>query len=296
LAIWPAGSRPWTLLDYFPPDFLMFIDESHISIPQVGGMWGGDRARKEVLVDYGFRLPSALDNRPLTFTEFEERLDQAIYVSATPGPYETVKVGGPEHFERRFLLDLDRNLGRTLRRNVDARQRGEGRISEFAPAGRFGTNQHIGIPANESIDRGMLRRVRFDHDLRIAGPPQCAPPRREGFLGSAELRLRERRVGIDDRERADPGHRVVLHDERRCNDAIGGLDRLRERARRRAGFQARRSFRTGDAESSFGDRIKWRAGSMRDDERASTFRERLFQDVQRARTRHEALRLDDAHR
>src|ERR671937_3104646 len=82
------GSRPWTLLDYFPPDFLMFIDESHISIPQVRGMYGGDRSRKEILVEYGFRLPSALDNRPLTFEEFEQRLDQAIYVSATPGPYE----------------------------------------------------------------------------------------------------------------------------------------------------------------------------------------------------------------
>ncbi|MDQ3399869.1 MAG: excinuclease ABC subunit UvrB [Chloroflexota bacterium] len=103
LARRPAGSRPWTLLDYFPPDFLMFIDESHISIPQVGGMWGGDRARKEVLVDYGFRLPSALDNRPLTFAEFEERLDQGIYVSATPGPYETEKVGGTGHFVEQII-------------------------------------------------------------------------------------------------------------------------------------------------------------------------------------------------
>ena len=88
LARRPAGSRPWTLLDYFPPDFLMFVDESHISIPQVRGMYAGDRARKEVLVEYGFRLPSALDNRPLTFDEFEARLDQTIFVSATPGPYE----------------------------------------------------------------------------------------------------------------------------------------------------------------------------------------------------------------
>src|SRR6059036_3854692 len=88
LARRPAGSRPWTLLDYFPPDFLMFVDESHISLPQVRGMFHGDRARKEILVEYGFRLPSALDNRPLTFEEFEQRLDQAIYVSATPGPYE----------------------------------------------------------------------------------------------------------------------------------------------------------------------------------------------------------------
>src|SRR5438128_3250356 len=88
LARRPAGSRPWTLLDYFPPDVLAFVDESHISSPQGRGMYFGDRSRKEILVAYGFRLPSAPDNRPLTFAEFEQRLDQAIYVSATPGPYE----------------------------------------------------------------------------------------------------------------------------------------------------------------------------------------------------------------
>jgi len=93
LARRPAGSRPWTLLDYFPPDFLMFIDESHISIPQVHGMYGGDRSRKEILVEYGFRLPSALDNRPLRFDEFEARLDQTIYVSATPSAYEIQRSG-----------------------------------------------------------------------------------------------------------------------------------------------------------------------------------------------------------
>src|SRR6184192_899467 len=95
LARRPAGSRPWTLLDYFPPDFLMFVDESHISIPQVRGMYFGDRSRKEILVDYGFRLPSALDNRPLTFKEFEDRLDQTIFVSATPGPYELERTPAP---------------------------------------------------------------------------------------------------------------------------------------------------------------------------------------------------------
>ncbi len=84
----PPGSTPWTLLDYFPADWLLFIDESHMSIPQVRGMYNGDQARKNVLVDYGFRLPSALDNRPLMFDEFQEHLNQVIYVSATPGPYE----------------------------------------------------------------------------------------------------------------------------------------------------------------------------------------------------------------
>jgi excinuclease ABC subunit B len=82
------GSPPWTLIDYFPEDFLLFIDESHMTIPQLHGMYHGDRSRKETLVEYGFRLPSALDNRPLNFEEFEKHIGQAIYVSATPGPYE----------------------------------------------------------------------------------------------------------------------------------------------------------------------------------------------------------------
>ena len=88
------GSRPYTLIDYFPDDFVLFVDESHVSIPQVGGMYEGDRSRKQNLVDFGFRLPSALDNRPLKFPEFEKLIKQTIYVSATPGPYEMEKTGG----------------------------------------------------------------------------------------------------------------------------------------------------------------------------------------------------------
>ena len=88
LAQRPAGSTPWTLLDYFPADWLLIIDESHMTVPQVRGMYNGDRARKEVLVEFGFRLPSAMDNRPLRFDEFEDHLNQVVYVSATPGPYE----------------------------------------------------------------------------------------------------------------------------------------------------------------------------------------------------------------
>ncbi|WP_243344163.1 excinuclease ABC subunit UvrB [Anaerococcus sp. AGMB09787] len=88
------GSRPYTLIDYFPDDFILMVDESHVTIPQVGGMYEGDRSRKQNLVDYGFRLPSALDNRPLKFDEFEGLINQAIYVSATPGPYEMEKTSG----------------------------------------------------------------------------------------------------------------------------------------------------------------------------------------------------------
>ena len=88
LAARPAGSRPCTLLDFFPKDYLLVIDESHATVPQIGGMYAGDRSRKTVLVDYGFRLPSALDNRPLAFEEFQSLQNQTIYVSATPGPRE----------------------------------------------------------------------------------------------------------------------------------------------------------------------------------------------------------------
>ena len=88
LSLRPAGSTPWTLLDYFPDDFLLVVDESHMSVPQIRGMYNGDRSRKLTLVDHGFRLPSALDNRPLTFEEWEDHVYQVIYTSATPGPYE----------------------------------------------------------------------------------------------------------------------------------------------------------------------------------------------------------------
>src|SRR5919197_940559 len=89
-----AGEPPPTLIDYFPKDFLLIVDESHQTIPQVGAMYRGDRARKETLVDYGFRLPSALDNRPLKFEEFEQHYATVLFVSATPGDYELEKAGG----------------------------------------------------------------------------------------------------------------------------------------------------------------------------------------------------------
>jgi excinuclease ABC subunit B len=90
----PAGSAPATLLDYFPEDFLLVIDESHVTVPQIGGMYEGDISRKRNLVDFGFRLPSAIDNRPLTWEEFADRIGQTVYLSATPGPYELSQAGG----------------------------------------------------------------------------------------------------------------------------------------------------------------------------------------------------------
>lgn len=129
------GQTPWTLLDYFPDDFLIFIDESHITLPQLRGMYNGDRQRKQTLVDFGFRLPSALDNRPLRFEEFEQHVYQVIYVSATPGPYEREKSAqiveqiirptgllDPEIEVRPTRGQIDDLLGE-IRRRVERKQR-----------------------------------------------------------------------------------------------------------------------------------------------------------------------------
>ncbi|HZO98690.1 MAG TPA: helicase-related protein, partial [Terriglobia bacterium] len=130
------GEPPPTLLDYLPQDALLIIDESHQTVPQLRGMYHGDRSRKQTLVDYGFRLPSALDNRPLSFEEFEHRVNQVIYVSATPGPYELTKSGGevveqiirptglidPEIEVRPTRNQIDDLLGE-IRQRVEARER-----------------------------------------------------------------------------------------------------------------------------------------------------------------------------
>lgn len=130
------GTRPFTLLDYFPDDYLMILDESHVTIPQVRGMWGGDRSRKLNLVNFGFRLPSAIDNRPLNFGEFENLINQAIYVSATPAEYELEKTGGviveqivrptglldPE-IEVRASVDQIDNLIKEINERIDKNER-----------------------------------------------------------------------------------------------------------------------------------------------------------------------------
>lgn len=131
----PEGSAPWTLVDYLPSEYLLIIDESHMTIPQIRGMFNGDRSRKQVLIDYGFRLPSALDNRPLKFDEFEQRMGFTIYTSATPGPYEMGKANqiaeqiirptglvDPEVEVRPTEGQVD-NLVVEIRKRVDVRER-----------------------------------------------------------------------------------------------------------------------------------------------------------------------------
>ena len=109
-----AGSPPYVLMDYFPEDYLLFIDESHVTVPQVKGMWRGDRSRKDSLVEHGFRLPSAYDNRPLVFEEFEEQMGSTVFVSATPGPYELQRCNGV------FVEQLIRPTG-LVDPNIDVR-------------------------------------------------------------------------------------------------------------------------------------------------------------------------------
>ena len=123
LALRAEGETPSTLIDFFPKDFLLIVDESHVTLPQVRGMYNGDRARKQVLVDYGFRLPSALDNRPLKFDEFENKINQAIYVSATPGDYELNKTNG------KFVEQIIRPTG-LLDPTIDVRKK-EGQIDDL---------------------------------------------------------------------------------------------------------------------------------------------------------------------
>ncbi len=132
------GEAPPTLLDYLPHDSLMFIDESHQTVPQLHGMYHGDRSRKEVLVAHGFRLPSALDNRPLTFEEFEHRVNQVVYVSATPGPYELTKVGG-----RGGGADHPADRAWSIRRSRSGRSRGRWTICSDEIRKRAENNQRV---------------------------------------------------------------------------------------------------------------------------------------------------------
>ena len=127
----PAGSAPHTLLDYFPSDYVVFVDESHQTVPQIGGMYEGDRSRKQTLVDHGFRLPSALDNRPLRFDEFLDKVNQLVFVSATPGPFELrhSQVVSEQLIRPTYLVDPEVEL---RRRGTDRRPANEIRRREEA--------------------------------------------------------------------------------------------------------------------------------------------------------------------
>ena len=184
------GSRPWTLLDYFPPDWLLIVDESHMTIPQVVGMYKNDRTRKEILVDFGFRLPSALDNRPLTFEEFEEHVNQAIYVSATPGPYEHEK----SERDRRAADPPDRHRRpadhRPAHRGPDRRPaRGD---PDAGRAGRAGA----GHDADQEDGRGPRR---LPQGARHQGPvpPLRGRHARAGRDPARPAARRVRRAGRD---------------------------------------------------------------------------------------------------
>ena len=133
-----AGDRPYCLLDYFPDDFVCFIDESHQTVPQIGGMYEGDRSRKQTLVDYGFRLPSALDNRPQTFQEFLSITPQMVFVSATPGEYERTHSTRDRRADR--ASDRDRRPGRRGPRDAQPDRRPDERdpcAGQSATSGRW---------------------------------------------------------------------------------------------------------------------------------------------------------------
>ena len=209
------GSRPWTLLDYFPPDWLLVVDESHMSIPQVVGMYKNDRTRKEILVDFGFRLPSALDNRPLTFEEFEASVNQAVYMSATPGPYE---------------LERSEQVVEQLIRPDRRRRPAHHRPPDRRPDRR---------PARGDPRPGRARRAvdRHDADQEDGRGPRRLPPRarRQGPVppqrgrhpraGPDPARPAPRRVRRARRDQPPPrGHRPARGDARR--DPRRGQGRL----------------------------------------------------------------------
>ena len=176
------GSPPLTLLDYFPKDFLLFVDESHVTLPQVRAMYRGDRARKETLVDYGFRLPSAFDNRPLKFEEFTERIHQRVYVSATPGEYERERAGQIVEQIIRPTGLLDPEIFVAPHRRTDRRPDGGNKredthgsacVGDYADKEDGGGSLRVPRPDRASRcrymhhDIGTIERMEIIRDLRL---------------------------------------------------------------------------------------------------------------------------------
>ena len=257
------GEPPPTLIDYLPHNALMIIDESHVTIPQVGGMYRGDRARKENLVDYGFRLPSALDNRPLTFEEFERMMPQTIFVSATPAEYEAAApgpgggAGGAPHRPGRSRRDRapGRHPGRrpALR---DQRARGAGR----ARAGHHAHQAHGRGPdrlSRRARRQGALPALRHRHRGAGRDHPRPAPGRVRragGHQPAARRAGHSRGVAGGDSGRgqgglpalgtlADPDHRTRCAPHQRHRDHVRRsghrFDAARHRTRPSAGAPSR---------------------------------------------------------
>ena len=268
-----AGSRPWTLLDYFPPDWLLVVDESHMTIPQVVGMYKNDRTRKEILVDFGFRLPSALDNRPLTFEEFEATVHQAIYMSATPGPYELERSkrivqqlirptgivdpqisvrptegqiddlleeirGRVERGERALVTTLTKKMAEDLTDYLQGARR-QGPVppqrGRHARAGR-----HPARPAARRVRRPRRDQPPARGDRPARGDPGRHPRRRQGGLPALGLVAHpdDRPGGPEHRRRGDhvrrPDHRVDARGDRRDRPPADVPGGLQPRARHRA--------------------------------------------------------------
>ena len=190
-----AGERPFCLLDYFPKDFLLVVDESHVTIPQIRAMYGGDYSRKKNLVEYGFRLPAAMDNRPLTFDEFESLTPLAIYVSATPADYELAKSEGVVVEQVRPTLNQIDDLMEEIRLRADADERVlvttlTKRMAEELTAYLM----RMGVRCDYiHSDVDTLERVRIMDDLRKRGwicrrfpsLPSWTPIRRASFVRTA---------------------------------------------------------------------------------------------------------------
>ena len=226
-----AGSTPWTLLDYFPDDFVCFVDESHMTIPQVRGMYNGDRARKDILVEFGFRLPSALDNRPLMFHEFEARLGQTMYVSATPGPYEysvsRVPDGDASSTSVFWVPDWDRRFA--------AADDGDGREGMVAVYGAEQLIRPTGLldpeievkPTRGQIDDLMEqigRRVARGERVLVTTLTKRMAEDLADFLREANVKVHYLHSEIDTLERVE-----ILRDLRLgVYDVVVGINLLRE--------------------------------------------------------------------
>jgi len=191
----PPGAPPWTLIDYFPDDFLMVVDESHMTIPQIRAMYRGDRQRKQTLVDYGFRLPSALDNRPLTFEEWEERIYQVIHTTATPGPYEQAR-------SEKIVQQIIRPTG-LLDPHVEVRPV-KGQVDDLL----FEVKQRI-YRGERALITTLTKRMAEDLS---------------GYLLEMGLKVHHLHSEIDTFERVE-----ILHDLRAgIYDAVVGINLLRE--------------------------------------------------------------------